>query len=98
MERTIAGSQDHLVPYRTRNAHGKKLRKGLPCHVRRSAAGHIIVLVSTTYLDPTVHDSKLYTRLTFEGSWYLRGYENKERLNKIYKTRKSKYFVGCKPF
>lgn len=98
MERSIEGLHDKMVPYVTRNAHGKKLRKRIPCYVRRSGAGHIIVLVSLPYTDPTQHDPSFYARLTFEGAWYLKGYENRERLNKIYKARKSKYFVGCRPF
>jgi hypothetical protein len=102
MELSIGGLKGRAVPYATRSKHGRHLNDHMPCYVRRSAAGYIIAYVSTRYASNVGNAQTRapfhYIKLTFSGAWYLKGYENKERINKVYKKRGLKRPTGCRPF
>jgi hypothetical protein len=105
MERLLL--RQNYQEYITRNKHGADIPKGALCGVYRTPRGHIRVNIAAKYLVKNVgnlgslSESEANTVIpyTFEGAWYLKGYENRERIDEIYRMRMSKkYFRGCMAF
>lgn len=97
MERLIL--RQNYKEYITRTRHGHHLPKGALCGVYRTPAGHIRVNVAAKYcINRVSGEPDVIVQFTFEGAWYFKGYENKERLDEIYRQRKSRYFRGCRAF
>ena len=101
MERLIL--RQTYQEYVTRNKHGHQIARGTLCSVYRTPRGHIRVNVAAKYLinQPLTlseAEGNQIIPFTFDGAWYFKGYENRERIDEIYKQRKSKYFRGCRAF
>ena len=90
-------TQREWFEYVTRVPHGK-LPMGILCKVKRTAAGNLIVNIRSSLLYPEDNDVPL--TLNFNGgAWYLKGLEHKERIDELYRTKKSpKRYKGARPF
>jgi hypothetical protein len=99
--------KQNYLEYITRNRHGADIPAGALCGVYRTPRGHIRVNIAAKYLAGSaktlgllsLNEGNSVIPYTFEGAWYFKGYENRERINAIYKKRMSlKYFRGCTAF